>query len=83
MPSNFLNGLETTTLRVGTTTTAGKVLTADVNGEATWQNKSGKGFVAHGSNASVARPVGWDSIEWTGSVEPVNAINGDTWINTT
>ncbi len=35
------------------------------------------------SNASVARPVGWDSIEWTGSVEPVNAINGDTWINTT
>lgn len=41
---------------------------------------TGKGFVKHGSDPNVARPKGYASIEWFGSVEPKNAINGDTWI---
>lgn len=44
---------------------------------------SGKGFVAHGTNANVARPSGYASIEWFGTVEPTNAVNGDTWNNPT
>lgn len=43
---------------------------------------SGKGSINHGSTASTARPAGYASIEWIGSVEPANAINNDTWINT-
>lgn len=42
-----------------------------------------KGFVNHGSTASTARPSGYVSVEWYGSVEPENAVAGDTWINTT
>lgn len=43
---------------------------------------SGKGVVVHGATASTARPTGYASIEWIGSVEPTNATNDDTWINT-
>lgn len=39
-----------------------------------------KGFVNHGSTAGTARPTGYASIEWYGSVEPTNMANGDTWI---
>lgn len=39
-----------------------------------------KGYVNHGSTASTARPSGYASIEWYGSVEPTNMANGDTWI---
>lgn len=42
---------------------------------------AGKGYVNHGSVASTARP-GYGSVEWVGSVEPTNAINGDTWVDT-
>lgn len=42
--------------------------------------QSGKGFVVHGATASTPRPPGFGSIEWQGSVEPENAIDGDTWI---
>lgn len=41
-----------------------------------------KGFVNHGATAGTARPSGYASIEWYGNVEPTNAINGDTWVNT-
>jgi hypothetical protein len=41
-----------------------------------------KGVIVHGDNASVARPSGYASIEWIGDVEPLNAINNDTWIDT-
>lgn len=44
---------------------------------------NGKGFVNHGATAGTARPTGFASIEWCGSVEPTNAVNGDTWVNTT
>lgn len=42
-----------------------------------------KGVINHGAVASTARPSGYASVEWIGSVTPTNAINGDTWINTT
>lgn len=41
-----------------------------------------KGFVNHGAVAGTARPSGFASIEWYGSVAPSNAINGDTWVDT-
>jgi len=40
-----------------------------------------KGFISHGSNPNLPRPVGFASVEWYGSVEPVNWIDGDTWID--
>jgi hypothetical protein len=42
-----------------------------------------KGFVNHGAVAGTARPAGYASVEWFGTVEPTNAINGDTWNNPT
>lgn len=44
---------------------------------------NGKGFCLHGAVAGTARPSGFASIEWVGTVEPSNAVNGDTWIDTT
>lgn len=41
------------------------------------------GRVDHGSDASVGRPDGYYSIQWVGSVEPTNATNLDTWLDTT
>lgn len=41
---------------------------------------SGKGYVNHGEDAGKARPSGFASIEWHGSAEPENAVDGDTWI---
>ncbi len=49
---------------------------------ATAISTNGKGYVNHGSTASTARPTGFASIEWHGSVEPTNAIDGDTWVDT-
>ena len=40
-----------------------------------------KGFVVHGTNPNVPRPAEIGSVEWQGTVEPVNAIDNDTWIN--
>jgi hypothetical protein len=42
----------------------------------------GKGSVAHGTNAAMARPAGYYSIEWVGTVAPTNATSADTWVNT-
>lgn len=42
-----------------------------------------KGHIEHGATAATARPTGFTSVEWVGSVEPTNAENGDTWIDTT
>lgn len=36
--------------------------------------------VAHGSGASTARPSGAPAVYWIGTVEPLNAVNGDLWI---
>ncbi len=44
-------------------------------------NTNGKGFVNHGSTASTARPEGFASVEWYGTVEPDNIAAGDTWID--
>jgi hypothetical protein len=43
---------------------------------------STKGYVNHGATAGTARPTGYASIEWYGSVTPSNAVIGDTWVNT-
>jgi hypothetical protein len=40
------------------------------------------GVVIHGATAGTARPSGFASITWIGSVEPTNATNNDVWINT-
>lgn len=42
---------------------------------------NGKGYVDHGAIAGTARPSAFASIEWHGTVEPTNAISGDTWID--
>ena len=39
------------------------------------------GAVIHGTNASAARPAGYVVVSWVGTVEPLNAINGDIWYN--
>lgn len=38
--------------------------------------------VVHGATASTARPAGATYVEWVGSVEPTNAVDNDTWIDT-
>ena len=38
------------------------------------------GFMAHGTNANAARPVGYGAVFWFGTVEPVNALEQDIWI---
>ena len=55
-------------------------VTGDVTISGTLTN--GKGYINHGTTAGTTRPSGFVSIEWHGSVEPTNAINGDTWIDT-
>lgn len=42
-----------------------------------------KGVIDHGAVASTVRPAEFFSVQWQGTVEPTNAINGDTWIDTT
>ena len=37
--------------------------------------------IIHGTNAATARPSA-TFVEWIGSVEPTNAINNDTWLQT-
>lgn len=41
------------------------------------------GYVNHGATSGTSRPSGYAAITWIGSVEPTNATNGDTWIDTT
>ena len=42
-----------------------------------------KGVINHGGTSGTGRPTGFDSVEWIGTVEPTNATNDDTWIDTT
>lgn len=55
-----------------------EVDTTDVHGVG--DTEAIKGYVNHGETASTARPSGFASVEWHGSVEPENAEDGDTWI---
>lgn len=41
-----------------------------------------KGVIVHGAVAGTARPAGYTSVEWIGTVEPTNAVDNDTWIDT-
>lgn len=40
-----------------------------------------KGFVAHGEDEEADRPSGYPSVEWNGTVAPLNKIDNDTWVN--
>lgn len=42
-----------------------------------------KGVVIHGANANIARPATYGSVDWIGSVAPVNMGANDMWIDTT
>ena len=42
-----------------------------------------KATINHGGTSGTSRPTGFDSVEWIGTVEPTNATNDDTWIDTT
>ncbi len=53
------------------------------NAKVTYSKTNVKGHIEHGGTAGTGRPSGFTSVEWVGSVEPTNAVNGDTWINTT
>ena len=39
------------------------------------------GAVNHGTDPDVPRPPGYARVEWTGTVEPLNATEDDKWIN--
>lgn len=39
------------------------------------------GSINHGADATTARPTGYYSITWIGTVEPTNATNDDIWID--
>lgn len=53
---------------------------ADVVSTATISS-NGVGYVNHGATASTARPTGFASIIWRGTVAPTNATAEDTWID--
>ena len=57
-------------------------MTADVQPEPSAVSAATKGYIEHGSDPNVARPDVYGSVEWHGSVEPLNAIDGDTWVET-
>lgn len=42
---------------------------------------NGKGYINHGATAGTARPSGFISIEWHGTIAPTNATTADTWID--
>ena len=53
------------------------------NNKVTYVKTNVKGHIEHGGTAGTGRPSGFTSVEWVGTVEPTNASNGDTWIDTT
>lgn len=57
--------------------------TTAINAVTAQRSASGKGFVNHGSTAGTARPTGYASVEWYGTVQPTNMAVGDTWIDVT
>lgn len=53
------------------------------NAKTSFSKTNVKGTINHGATAGTTRPSGFDSVEWQGTVTPDNAINGDTFIDTT
>lgn len=57
--------------------------TAYADGAVSTSKAGAVGVVVHGATASTARPSGWASIMWVGSVSPTNAAAGtDFWLDT-
>jgi len=41
---------------------------------------NGMGSVVHGATATTARPTGFATVTWIGSVSPTNAVTNDIWV---
>lgn len=79
LASPGLTGVPTApTAAPGTNTT--QVATTAFVAAATPDLSETMGFIAHGANATETRPSGFGCVTWIGSVEPVNAINDDVWL---
>lgn len=53
-----------------------------LHGDGQWLPVSGGGgIVYHGSNANQTRPDVEYPVMWVGSVEPINALDGDVWLH--
>lgn len=74
--------LDTDTTAIDTCVDANSNVTANT-AKVSFSKTEIKGVINHGGTAGTARPTGFDSVEWIGTVEPTNATNDDTWIDTT
>lgn len=70
---NFVSGANTT---VAVEDNGSERITVTIGGSA-----ASLGYVNHGATAGTARPSGFAAVQWVGSVEPTNAIDGDLWID--
>lgn len=56
-----------------------------LHGDGQWKPVSGSNtigaIVNHGSNANYTRPDADFPVMWVGSVEPLNALDGDVWLH--
>jgi len=82
------NGLSLSTqalsMALSSTSTTGALSDTDwdtFNDKVSYTKTNVKGHINHGSTAGTARPSGFTSVEWIGTVEPSNAVNGDTFID--
>jgi hypothetical protein len=81
-PATYDSGTQTIGVDVGTGATQAAAGDHEHSGTyvaVTDLTASGKGFIEHGSTAATARPTGYASVEWFGTIEPDNWIDGDTW----
>lgn len=68
------------TSNIANITSSGVNVTGVVQATATTNSFNTQRFIF--TTAGQARPTGTAYVEWVGPVEPTNAIDGDTWVNT-
>lgn len=56
--------------------------TSDSTTQVQYENTDLLAYVAHGSDATVARPTGAGAVVWIGTVSPNNATASDLWVDT-
>jgi len=79
---NILEGATLSTTEINYVKGVTSLIQTQLNAKVSYTKTNVKGHIAHGATASTARPTGFTSVEWVGSVEPTNAVNGDTWVDT-
>ena len=42
---------------------------------------SAQGCIVHGADANIVRPALFDVVIWVGTIEPVNAVDNDIWLD--